>query len=218
MFMAAGVIYTVLGHDRIAGLAGVARALPTSVLAFALGGAALMGLPPSGAYLAKKLLFEAVAETGQWWWELVIQIGGFFTASYVLLVLAHALWPAADPVKLQAPIPRLQEAASLALALCSMLLGLAAVGAAPSHGLGLAPKDLWSALLVVIGGGLLIIGLVPQLPPVGARDGASANPIRGATIAVGEFLDAVDGVLRQWPVACLALLLLALAFAAMMLS
>ncbi len=35
MFMAAGSIYAALGHDRIAGLAGIARALPISVLAFA---------------------------------------------------------------------------------------------------------------------------------------------------------------------------------------
>ena len=113
MFMAAGLIYKALGHDRIAELRGIGRALPMSVLAFALGGVALMGLPPSGAYLAKKLLLDAAAETGQWWWDLVLQAGGFFTTSYVLLVLAHALWPADEPVKLRAPVPRLQEAAAL---------------------------------------------------------------------------------------------------------
>ena len=113
MFMAAGLIYKALGHDRIAELRGIGRALPMSVLAFALGGVALMGLPPSGAYLAKKLLLDAAAETGQWWWDLVLQAGGFFTTSYVVLVLAHALWPADGPVKLRAPVPRLQEAAAL---------------------------------------------------------------------------------------------------------
>ena len=71
MFMAAGLIYAALGHDRIAELRGIGRALPMSVLAFALGGVALMGLPPSGAYVAKKLLLDAAAETGQWWWDLV---------------------------------------------------------------------------------------------------------------------------------------------------
>ncbi len=34
MFMAAGLIYAALGHDRIADLAGVARAMPVTVLAF----------------------------------------------------------------------------------------------------------------------------------------------------------------------------------------
>ena len=115
MFMAAGLIYKALGHDRIVELRGIGRALPMSVLAFALGGVALMGLPPSGAYLAKKLLLDAAAETGQWWWDLVLQAGGFFTTSYVLLVLAHALWPSDGPVNLRAPVPRLQEAAALGI-------------------------------------------------------------------------------------------------------
>ena len=63
MFMSAGLIYAALGHDRIAGLGGIGRALPMSVLAFALGGVALIGVPPSGAYLAKELLLQAAVET-----------------------------------------------------------------------------------------------------------------------------------------------------------
>jgi formate hydrogenlyase subunit 3/multisubunit Na+/H+ antiporter MnhD subunit len=65
MFMSAGLIYAALGHDRITGLGGIGRALPMSVLAFALGGVALVGVPPSGAYLAKDLLLQAAAETEQ---------------------------------------------------------------------------------------------------------------------------------------------------------
>jgi hypothetical protein len=75
MFVAAGLIYAA-GHDRIAGLSGVGRALPMSVLAFGIAGASLIGLPPSGAYLAKKLLLQAATEAKQWWWAIVIQAGG----------------------------------------------------------------------------------------------------------------------------------------------
>ena len=56
MFMAAGLIAQALGHDRIAGLGGIGRALPMTVLAFGLGGLSLMGLPPSGGFVAKWLL------------------------------------------------------------------------------------------------------------------------------------------------------------------
>src|SRR6185312_10404131 len=124
MFMSAGLIYAALGHDRIAGLAGIGRALPMSVLAFALAGVALIGLPPSGAYLAKELLLQAASGTGQWWWAVAIQAGGILTSSYVVLVLAHALAPADEPVTPRARIARMGEAAALALALCSLLLGL----------------------------------------------------------------------------------------------
>ena len=94
MFLSAGLIYAALGHDRIAGLAGIGRALPMSVIAFALAGVALIGVPPSGAYLAKELLLQAASGTGQWWWAVAIQAGGILTSSYVVLVLAHALAPA----------------------------------------------------------------------------------------------------------------------------
>ena len=58
MFTAAGLIYAALGHDRIQGLTGVARALPMSVLAFALGGVALVGVPPSGAFIQGTFLLR----------------------------------------------------------------------------------------------------------------------------------------------------------------
>ena len=91
MFLAAGAIYAALGHDRIAGLAGAARALPVPMLAFVLGGIALTGVPPSGASIAKKLLLDVAATTEQRGWAVVLQVGGVFTAGYVALVLAHAL-------------------------------------------------------------------------------------------------------------------------------
>jgi formate hydrogenlyase subunit 3/multisubunit Na+/H+ antiporter MnhD subunit len=219
MFMAAGLIYKALGHDRIAELRGIGRVLPVSVLSFAVGGVALMGLPPSGAYLAKKLLLEAAAETGQWWWDLVLQAGGFFTASYVVLVLVHALWRAEEPVKLRAPVPRLQEAAALALALFSMLLGLAAIGPVPLDALVFAPKDLWSAILLVIGGGVLALGLGHRLPSMPVGDGVAIMiPVRTGAVAVAGVIERADGVLRRWPVAGLSLLVLVIGFVAAMLS
>jgi multicomponent Na+:H+ antiporter subunit D len=216
MFMAAGLIYHALGHDRIAGLAGVARALPISVLTFVLAGLALMGLPPSGAYVAKKLLLDAAAGTGQWWWDAVMQVGGLLTASYVVLVLAHALRSADSPIKLHAPVSRLAEVAALSLALCSLLLGFAAVGAGVPDALSSAftPEKVLSAALLLVGGGALAAGLARHPPAVPMVEAVAAigRPVRRATVAVGAALVRVDDVLRQWPVAALALIVLAIAF------
>jgi multicomponent Na+:H+ antiporter subunit D len=66
MFMAAGLIAEALGHDRIAGLAGLGRALPITVFAFGLGGLSLMGLPPSGGFVAKAMLLTAAVAENQW--------------------------------------------------------------------------------------------------------------------------------------------------------
>lgn len=128
MFMAAGLIYAALGHDRIAELGGIARALPMTIFAFALGGVSLIGLPPSGGFLAKWILLEATVATGQWWWALVILAGGLFTSAYMFIVLSRAVAPSNTPVKLLNAVPRYQEAAALALALTSLLLGLVALG------------------------------------------------------------------------------------------
>jgi formate hydrogenlyase subunit 3/multisubunit Na+/H+ antiporter MnhD subunit len=128
MFMAAGLIYVALGHDRIAELGGIARALPMTIFAFGLGGVSLIGLPPSGGFLAKWLLLEATVATAQWWWALVILAGGLFTSCYMFIVLARAVSPPSAPLKLRGAVPRYQEAAALTLALISLLLGLVALG------------------------------------------------------------------------------------------
>src|SRR5262249_13367139 len=80
MFMAAGLSSPAMGHDRITGLRGIVKGLPMSVLAFALGGMALVGVPPSGAYVAKELFLRAAAESEQWWWAVVVQSGGVLTS------------------------------------------------------------------------------------------------------------------------------------------
>jgi formate hydrogenlyase subunit 3/multisubunit Na+/H+ antiporter MnhD subunit len=210
MFMAAGSIYAALGHDRIAGLAGVARALPVSVLAFALGGIALMGVVPSGAYLAKKLLLDAADVTGQSWLAFVLQGGGVFTCGYVVLVLVHALRPAPAALPVRA-VPRLAQYASLALALCSLLLAGAAFGPLPRSLISnpFAPAELMSLLLVFAGGGVLAWAL-------GARAPSSAGPgsVRRGALAVASVFVRTDNVLRYWPVAGLSLLIVALLFGA----
>jgi formate hydrogenlyase subunit 3/multisubunit Na+/H+ antiporter MnhD subunit len=136
MFMAAGLIYVALGHDRIAELGGIARALPMTIFAFALGGVSLIGLPPSGGFLAKWLLLEAAVATGQWWWAIVMLAGGLFTSGYMFIVLSSAVAPSREPLKLRVAVPRYQEAAALALALTSLLLGLVALGPADIFGVG----------------------------------------------------------------------------------
>ena len=221
MFLAAGLIYAALGHDRITGLAGIARALPVSVIAFALAGIALIGVPPSGAYLAKDLLLQSAVATDQWWWAVVIQAGGIFTSSYLVLVLAHALTPAPEPVALRAPVARIREVAALALAVCSLLFGLVpwqailtVPGGTPSNPFTL--KALSSALLSILAGGLLAILLGRGSDrPAGIL---LVGPARRAALALGRMLERVDDTLRQWPAAGFLLLLLTILFGAAMLS
>jgi multicomponent Na+:H+ antiporter subunit D len=129
MFMAAGLIAQALGHDRIAGLGGIGRALPMTLFAFGIAGLSLMGVPPSGGFTAKILLLAAAIETGQWWWALVILAGGLLTGGYLYRVLAPAVTEAQAPFARCAPVARSREAVVLALALVSMVLGLVPLAA-----------------------------------------------------------------------------------------
>ena len=215
MFMAAGLVYHALGHDRIAELGGVARALPVTVLTFAIAGLALMGLPPSGAYAAKKLLLGAAAGSGQWWWSAVLEAGALLTASYVVLVLAQSFSPAQKASAPHAPVSRLGEWAALALAICSLLLGFAAVGPTPLDAVSnpLALTELASAAAILLGGGVIALALANRLPPIAAKNAVASllDPMRLLTTPVGAFLVRVDAWLRRWAVAGLSLLAVAIA-------
>ena len=124
MFMAAGLIAEALGHDRISELGGVGRALPVTVFAFGLAGLSLMGVPPSGGFVAKWLLLLAAVQEGQWWWAAVMLVGGLLAGGYVLVVLGRALGSAGAPLTLCAPVSRYREVVALTVALCAVLLGL----------------------------------------------------------------------------------------------
>jgi len=207
MFMAAGLVYAALGHDRIRDLAGVARALPVTTLAFGLAGLALMGVVPSGAYLAKKLLLAAADASGQWWWTAVLTCGAAFTAGYVVLFLASAFRRSGEPVVPVAPIAMRSQRAALALALCSLLLAFAAAGPLPNGLISnpLKPAELANTLLVCAAGALLALGAART--PL-----TSARALRRVLVPVGNALARLDFALRQWTVATLAMLLLVAAF------
>lgn len=90
MFLAAGNIYHYLGHDRVHDLHRVAKELPLTLTAFGIGGVCIMGLPPSGNFIAKWLLIEAAFDSGEWGWAVVVVIGSLLSAAYVFRVIGHA--------------------------------------------------------------------------------------------------------------------------------
>ncbi len=224
MFMAAGLIYAGLGHDRITGLSGVGRALPLALFAFALSGLALIGVPPSGVYFAKGLLLGAAADSRQWWWAIVIQGGAFLTSGYVLLVLAFALEPADEPITLRVQVPRIGELAALALALCSLLLGLIPWQVylsipAPTPLNALSFKAAATAFWPILGGGVLAI-LLGRWKRRRAHTSfekllvAIVGPLRRAALVLAGIIEGIDATLRQWPAGALSLVVLAILFVA----
>lgn len=125
MFLAAGNVLHGAGHDRLHDLDGITHALPVSIAAFALGGASLVGLPPSGGFVGKWLFLSAGLSQGQWWWAAVTTAGTLVGAAYLMRVLTHAFTHVEEDV---APcrISPLMEWTAVALAVSAVLLGLGA--------------------------------------------------------------------------------------------
>jgi formate hydrogenlyase subunit 3/multisubunit Na+/H+ antiporter MnhD subunit len=125
MFLAAGNIMQFSGHDRIADLDRLAQRLPLTLAAFALAGVSIVGLPPSGGFVAKWLMAEASLNAGQWWWAVSLILGSLLAAAYVFKVVGHAFTQAEAPHPTTA-VPPVMEWTALALALAAILLGLVA--------------------------------------------------------------------------------------------
>lgn len=127
MFMAAGNVYLHLGHDRIRNLDGVRASLPITVFAYGIAGVSLMGLPPSGAFIAKWMLLTSSIDSSQWWWALVIMAGSLLAMVYVFRVMSHFfVIPKRESLKETTPLSPLLEWPALILALIALFLGLLA--------------------------------------------------------------------------------------------
>lgn len=123
MFMAAGIVAEAIGHDRIRDLGGFGRVLPLSAATFGLAGLSLMGIPPSGGFIAKCLLLTAAAVGGHLWLALTILAGGLLAGGYVFRVMDRALATPAEPLLLRKPIPLRLEIVPLVLAVLAVALG-----------------------------------------------------------------------------------------------
>ena len=127
MFMAAGSIFLQVGHDRINDLAGIRSYLPVTVFAFAIAGVNLMGLPPSGGFIAKWLMMMTSIENQNFVWAMVIMAGSLLASAYVYKVMRELfVSPAAGAYRLSRQSTGLMEWPALILAIFSLLMGMTA--------------------------------------------------------------------------------------------
>ncbi len=208
LFLAVGVVQ-----------AGGARRLWPVLLPAAMLALSLAGLPLTGGALAK-LAVKAPLGDG-----IVGQFATWSAAGSTLLMLHFlARLAAAAAPAIQGPVPARIVLPWLAAALASVAIPWALFLTAGSGTLSeaLAPATLWAAIWPVLAGGVLAIGLrrwgrwLPRLPEgdvVVLAEGAT-----GAARASGEALERADVLLRQWPVAGVVLLALAVILGAAMLA
>lgn len=124
MFLSAGNIMASLQHDNINKLHGLVRCNPLALLTFAIAGVSLIGLPPSGGFIAKWLMLNVAVENGQWWWVAIMLVGGLLTAVYIGRVLNIAFsgnnLPARESVT---NVPAAMTGCALVVAILAIILG-----------------------------------------------------------------------------------------------
>lgn len=133
MFLAAANLMRGLGGDGLERLPGADARLPLSVFAFGLAGVSLIGLPPSGGFLAKWQLMLAAAGRGEWGWIALLLVGSLLAAGYLFRVLGR-IFSRPEPAPESAsggdgagrPVPPSAELAALLLALMAIAAGFAA--------------------------------------------------------------------------------------------
>jgi multicomponent Na+:H+ antiporter subunit D len=124
-FLSAGLIIMALGHDRIESLRNLVGNMRITAMAIGLAGVSLIGLPPSGGFMAKWMLLKGIFLSGQWWWAPVVLTGSLLTAGYVFMLLRLAFAPAREMDTFR-PVPKSLEVVALLLALGSFLIVLPA--------------------------------------------------------------------------------------------
>ncbi len=122
MFLVAGNLIHFGGHDRIADLDRVVQRLPLSISAFALAGVSIIGLPPSGGFIGKWLLLEALFGQGKWGFVIIIIAGGLLASGYIFKVLGYGFTGATITQGYNA-IPKRMEWVAFLLATGAILLG-----------------------------------------------------------------------------------------------
>lgn len=128
LFLAAGNIVLALGDDRLSSLNGSSNRMPLTFFTVGLAAVSLMGLPPSGGFVAKWLLLQAAIEQGRWLPVVVILSGSLLAAGYLFPLLRHGLAGTLKPPgqRSQQSLPLGLELPPLLLALLAILLGVTA--------------------------------------------------------------------------------------------
>lgn len=127
MFLSAGTIQKAVGHDNLADLKGIAVHLPLSIFIFAVASASLIGLPPSGGFIAKWLLLNNAVQTGQWWWVVTLFIGGLLASAYLFRVLNLAFTTSEQESLLHISFSEKKLLGAAVLAIITILIGLNAI-------------------------------------------------------------------------------------------
>ncbi|MDR2573137.1 MAG: oxidoreductase [Desulfovibrio sp.] len=159
LFLVCGAVMFATHKESLEDLGGLGRKMPFTMLAFAVGGLSLVGVPPTSGFSSKWLIYHALMQSGQPLLALLSLVGSVLTLTYVAKFL-HAAFlgqPGSD-------VENVREAPLVMRAAMSiMVFGCILTGVFP----GLALKPI-NAVLAEYGSSTLDVGLSGVLSGPGA--------------------------------------------------
>jgi multicomponent Na+:H+ antiporter subunit D len=119
LFFAAGSIYTAAHKTRVSELDGIGRRMPWTMLAFAVGAASLIGIPPAAGFLSKWMMFQGAASSAHYGALAVLALSTLLNAAYFLPIVYAAFFRAPSAATVahgEAPWPIVAALATMAVA------------------------------------------------------------------------------------------------------
>ena len=194
LFMIAGAIDHETGTREVTQLAGLARAMPITLVALLLAFLSMAGLPPLVGFVAKEIVYEATLESGRW-------AGG----TSLVALLTNVLVTAAGGIILIGPFFKGQAPAhvhegSWHLWLGPLVLGTAATLAGLFVGSALFAGHLVTPAVHAIAGEAVKVKLylVPTSFALWHHGAPSAFALSLLTWGLGAAVYAGHGRLRPW--------------------
>src|SRR5690606_31243526 len=122
-FMAAGNMLFLTDNDEIKNIKEMLTVTPATFFALAVAGFSLIGLPPSGGFIAKWLLLQGAISTGNWIIVIVICTCSLLASAYMFKVLKQTFAEETVENKLK-PLPGKMEVPMVVLSILIISLGL----------------------------------------------------------------------------------------------
>jgi multicomponent Na+:H+ antiporter subunit D len=128
LFLAAGAIILSTAATRVDQLRGIGRRMPVTLLCFTFASLSLIGIPPTGGFVAKWYLASAALESGSVpeaaAGVAVLILSALLTAGYLLPIVTAGFFPGGDYIGERREVRRTMLVPMLILALTPMALGL----------------------------------------------------------------------------------------------
>jgi multicomponent Na+:H+ antiporter subunit D len=125
LFLIAGLVRRVGGHEDLGSLGGLAVATPWLAALFAVPAASLAGIPPLSGFWAKLGIVKAGLGAGVWWAVAAALAAGVMTVVSMVKIWNEAFWkPAPAGAPSRGPVAAAMVAPTVVLAAVTLAIGI----------------------------------------------------------------------------------------------